>query len=46
VRVTINASGAFGDGTNRYPNVIGNQIHIPDPRKKVTVDNTPALVDN
>jgi len=46
VRVTINASGTFDEGTNRYPNVIEQRIHIPDPRKKVTVDDSPALVDN
>jgi hypothetical protein len=29
--------GMFAEGENRYPNVIRAQIHLPDPRKKVTV---------
>ena len=37
VRVTINVGKIFDEGKNRYPNVIYAQIHVPDPRKKVTV---------
>ena len=46
VRVTINAAEIFDEGENRYPNVVQTTIHIPDPRKKVTIDNAPALVDH
>lgn len=46
VRVTINAAHTFDEGTNRYPNVIETAIHVPSPRKKVAIDNSPALVDN
>ena len=50
VRVTINLGDKkgpiFDEGENRYPNVISAPIHVPSPRKKVTVDNSPALVDN
>jgi len=44
--VTINAAGTFNEGTNRYTNVVEAPIHVPSPRKKVEVDNSPALVDN
>jgi hypothetical protein len=37
VRVSINDAGFFDEGQNRYPNVITATIHVPDPRKKVTV---------
>jgi lysyl oxidase len=37
VRVRINLGGIFDEGENRYPDVIRAQIHVPDPRKKVTV---------
>jgi hypothetical protein len=46
VRVTINKAGIFDEGANRYTDVVQTPIHIPDPRKKVTVDNSPALVDH
>ena len=36
-RVVINFSGIFDEGENRYPNVIRAEIHVPDPRKKVTI---------
>ena len=45
VHVEINAAGTFGEGKNRYTNVIETQIHVPDPRNKVTVDNSAALTD-
>ncbi len=45
VHVEINAEGSFLEGKNRYPNVIETTIHVPDPRNKVTVDNSPALLD-
>jgi len=41
VRVTINAAGTFDEGQNRYTNAVETSIHVPDPRKKVTVDNSP-----
>jgi hypothetical protein len=37
VRVTINVGGIFNEGQNRYPNIIQTRIHVPDPRKKVTI---------
>jgi Lysyl oxidase len=46
VRVTINLIGIFDEGQNRYPNVVQTPIHVPSPRKKVDIDNSPALVDN
>lgn len=45
VRVTINAAGAFNEGQNRYTNVVEAPIYVPNPRKKVTVDDSPALID-
>lgn len=44
VRVTVNLSNTFDEGENRYPNVVTTPIHIPDPRNKVTVDNSAALI--
>jgi len=46
VRVTINRIGTFDEGQNRYPNRVETQIHVPSPRKKVDIDNSPALVDH
>ena len=46
VRVTINQAGIFNEGQNRYPNVVETPIHVPSPRKKVDIDNSPALIDN
>ena len=45
VRVTINAAGTFDEGTNRYPNVVQTSIHVPNPRNKVAIDNSPELID-
>ena len=49
VRVTINVGSRkgpiFDEGENRYPNRVEASIHVPSPRKKVTIDNSPALVD-
>ena len=44
VRVTINWAGAFDEGQNRHPNVVQTAIHVPDPRNKVTVDDSAALI--
>jgi hypothetical protein len=46
VRVTINFSNTFDEGTNSYPNSVEAPIHIPSPRKKVAIDNSPALEDH
>jgi hypothetical protein len=46
VRVTVNLSNTFDEGANRYANAVETPIHIPDPRKKVTIDNSPAVVDH
>jgi lysyl oxidase len=46
VRVTINRIGIFDEGQNRYPNTIQVPIHVPNPRKKVDIDNSPELIDH
>jgi hypothetical protein len=43
VRVRINLAGTFDEGTNRYGNVVQTPVHIPDPRNKVTIDNSPEI---
>lgn len=45
LRATINDAGTFDEGANRYPNVVETPIHVPSPRKKVAIDNSPALID-
>jgi len=45
VRVTIYAAGTFDEGQNRYTNSVETSIHIPDPRKKVTIDNSPEVFE-
>lgn len=35
VSATINKTGLFDEGEDRYPNVIVVKVHIPDPRNKV-----------
>lgn len=45
VRVTINFSNTFDEGSNRYTNVVEAPIHVPNPRHKVAIDDSPALVD-
>jgi hypothetical protein len=45
VHVEINAAQTFPEGANRYSNVIETTIHVPDPRNKVTIDNSPAATD-
>jgi Lysyl oxidase len=46
VRVTVNASGTFDEETNRYTNAVETSIHVPSPRKKVAIDDSPALIDH
>jgi len=36
VRVTINLTGIFDEGLNRYPNFVETRVHVPDPRNKVS----------
>lgn len=43
VSVTVNAIGLFEEGQNRYPNTVTARVHVPDPRKKVTIDDSPLL---
>jgi hypothetical protein len=43
VYVEINAAGTFVEGANRYSNVIQTTVHVPNPRNKVTVDNSPLI---
>jgi hypothetical protein len=45
VRVTINMSGTFNEGSNRYPNVVETPIHVPSPRNKVAIDDSPEIID-
>jgi len=45
VRVTVNAAGTFDEGQNRYTNSVETSIHVPDPRKKVTIDNLPEVLE-
>ena len=45
VHVEINAAHTFPEGANRYTNVIETTIHVPDPRNKVTIDNSPAVTE-
>jgi len=44
VRVTINLVNTFDEGSNRYPNAVETSIHIPDPRKKVAIDDSPEIL--
>ena len=44
VRVRINAVNTFDEGTNRYANAVETSIHVPDPRKKVTIDTSPEII--
>ena len=44
VRVRINAANTFDEGANRYANAVETSIHIPDPRKKVTIDDSPEII--
>lgn len=43
VRVRINLVNTFNEGSNRYTNAVETSIHIPDPRKKVTFDESPEV---
>ena len=42
----INAAGTFDEGTNRYPDVLEVSFHVPDPRNKVTLDDSPLLLES
>jgi Lysyl oxidase len=44
VRVRINLVKTFDEGSNRYPNSVETTIHIPDPRNKVTIDDSPEVI--
>jgi Lysyl oxidase len=37
VRAVINKAATFAEGLNLYPNSVDVRIHIPDPRKKVSI---------
>lgn len=43
VRIRINTANTFDEGENRYTNAVETSIHIPDPRKKVTIDTSPLV---
>jgi len=38
VRVVVNLTGTFDEGENRYSNVLETKVRVPDPRKKVAVE--------
>lgn len=44
VRVSINLVNTFDEGANRYTNAVETSIHVPDPRKKVTIDDSPEVI--
>jgi hypothetical protein len=44
VRVRINLVNTFDEGTNRYTNAVETFIHVPDPRNKVTIDDSPEVI--
>ena len=44
VRVRINLVNTFDEGSNRYTNAVETSIHIPDPRRKVTFDESPEVI--
>ncbi len=43
VRVGINKVNTFDEGSNRYTNSVETSIHVPDPRNKVSFDDTPLV---
>ena len=45
VRATINAKKQFDEGSNRYVNSVETRIHVPDPGKKVKIDDSPERTD-
>lgn len=45
VRVTVNVDGTFDEGQNRYTNSVETSIHIPDPHKKVKIDDAPDVTE-
>jgi len=45
VHVEINAAHTFAEGGNRYPDTVEVPVHVPDPRNKVTIDNSTAVMD-
>ena len=46
VRASVNISNAFDEGSNRYTNAVETMIHVPDPRKKVTIDNSAEVIEH
>jgi hypothetical protein len=44
VRVSVNDAGTFDEGEDRYTNSISVPFHVPNPRKKVAVDNSAAPI--
>jgi hypothetical protein len=44
LRVRINPENLFDEGENRYTNALETSIQIPDPRKKVTIDDSPDVI--
>jgi hypothetical protein len=43
VRVRINLVNTFDEGSNRYTNAVETFIRVPDPRRKVTKDDSPEV---
>ena len=44
VRVSINTANTFDEGANRYTNSLETTIHVPNPRNKVRIDDSPAVL--
>lgn len=44
VRVTVNLVKMFDEGSNRYTNSVETSIHIPNPRNKVRIDDSPEII--
>ncbi len=44
VRVRINAVNTFDEGANRYANAVETSIHVPNPRNKVRIDDSPEVL--
>jgi hypothetical protein len=44
VRVRINLVNTFDEGANRYTNAVETFIHVPDPRNKVTIDDSLEVI--
>jgi hypothetical protein len=44
VRVRVNLVNTFEEGADRYTNAVETSIHVPNPRNKVRIDDSPAVI--